>query len=108
MLEWAKKILGFQSTAALLAKAEYASSTAPKDLNTSTHMSVQEPTFEAYQRAMPGVTPDWCRKAFRIERQRVRADKTDWGFVTPVWILMGLICVIGQVAAVQWAFGGLV
>ncbi|MEO1661325.1 MAG: hypothetical protein AAFR51_10075 [Pseudomonadota bacterium] len=108
MLKWAKNILGFKSTAAFIAPVEYAQSAAPEAANTSVQMNVQEPTFDDYQRAQPGVTPDWCRAAFRFERQRRKSETTDWGFVTPVWILMGLVCVIAQVALAQWAFGAFV
>ena len=37
-----------------------------------------------------------------IDKGREVATETDWGFVTPVWILMGLSCVIAQVAGAQW------
>ena len=71
--------------------------------STKLYSQAVEPSFKSYRRPRPGVTPSWCRKAFRIERQKPSKDRTDWGFVTPVWILLGLVCVIGQVAALQLA-----
>ncbi|MHA7900281.1 MAG: hypothetical protein ACX94B_10480 [Henriciella sp.] len=71
-------------------------------------MQVAEPNFAAYQRPKPGVTPHWCKFAFFHERRRFSDKKTDWGFITPVWILMGLVCIIAQVSAIQWAYAALV
>lgn len=78
------------------------------EANTALNMETTEPTFANYRRPRPGITPAWCKTAFKFERARQRTDKTDWGFVTPVWILMGLICVVSQVAAMQWAYSAIV
>jgi len=76
--------------------------------NTALNMDTSEPNFANYRRPRPGITPSWCKTAFKYERARQKPSKTDWGFVTPVWILMGLICVVSQAAAMQWAYSALV
>ena len=78
------------------------------EANPALNMETTEPTFANYRRPRPGITPAWCKTAFKYERARQKSGKTDWGFVTPVWILMGLICVVSQAAAMQWAYSALV
>jgi hypothetical protein len=70
-------------------------------------METTEPNFSNYRRPRPGITPRWCKTAFKYERARQKSQRTDWGFVTPVWILMGLICLIPQIAALQWVYSAL-
>lgn len=48
---------------------------------------------------LPSGTPNWCHVAFMFERQRLRSERTDWSFMAPVWIAIGLFCTIVQVFA---------
>lgn len=109
-MSWARKIFGpkssLQSATASLDARKIPVSSSP-DLSANLHMNVGEPSFETYKRARAGVTPEWCKTAFKFERNRLKQIKTDWGFVTPLWILMGLVCLIPQVAILQWAFTSL-
>lgn len=41
--------------------------------------------------------PEWCYRAFNLERAEDRKQQTDWGFVTPVWIAIALSCTLVQV-----------
>jgi len=55
-------------------------------------------------RALSKETPSWCHVAFMFERQRLRSEPTDWGFVAPVWIAIGLFCTLVQVVTFQTLF----
>ena len=46
-------------------------------------------------------TPSWCQVAFMFERERSRKERTDWGFVLPVWIAVALFCSLVQIVAFQ-------
>lgn len=46
-------------------------------------------------------TPAWCQVAFLFERERRRKEPTDWSFVLPVWIAIGLFCSLVQIVAFQ-------
>ncbi|MEM9571935.1 MAG: hypothetical protein AAF996_10730 [Pseudomonadota bacterium] len=59
------------------------------------------PTDLAARDGRPSATrlPDWCYRAFKLERADDRKQQTDWGFVTPVWIAIALSCTLVQVVA---------
>lgn len=110
-MSWARKIFGPKSpwqAAAATHDAPSISRQSPDHALPHEHESVSEPRFASYRRRRPGETPEWCKLAFKFERRRWSRIKTDWGFVTPLWILMGLVCLIPQVAVLQWAYTVLV
>ncbi|MEO1553432.1 MAG: hypothetical protein AAFR82_05810 [Pseudomonadota bacterium] len=43
--------------------------------------------------------PYWCQVAFMFEKERRRAEPTDWSFVLPVWIAITLFCSLVQIVA---------
>lgn len=45
--------------------------------------------------------PEWCYPAFKLERARYRTERTDWGFVAPVWIAIALFCTLVQVVGIK-------
>lgn len=49
----------------------------------------------------PNRLPEWCYRAFSLERARANKDHTDWGFVAPVWIAISLACLLIQLLAVM-------
>ncbi|MEL6826783.1 MAG: hypothetical protein AAFN91_11095 [Pseudomonadota bacterium] len=52
-------------------------------------------------------TPSWCQVAFLFERER-RKEPTDWSFVLPVWIAIGLFCSLVQIVAFQSIYSAVV
>lgn len=108
LMNWAQKLLGITAKPVadgfsdLEIQPVVDSGRLPK--SDAVFMQAAEPSFTGYRRAAPGTTPRWCWKAFRLERSRDTKERTDWGFVTPVWILMALVCVISQAALFQWAY----
>lgn len=110
-MNWARLLLGWRSACKTLpACAENApvSREASASMPLSTLMEASEPNFSAYRRPKSGATPAWCKKAFKFERSRFGKERSDWGFIAPVWILMGMVCIVSQVAALHWAYSALV
>lgn len=107
-LNWALILFGLMSEKPALAKSAEDLAHAPKwtepDAQSLAMMSTSEPAFSAYRRSQPGMTPDWCQTAFHFERKRFSGPRTDWGFVLPVWILVGLICLSAQIALFHGLF----
>lgn len=68
-----------------------------RDRSEAPNETVMPETARQHKGMPASKTVAWYYRALKLERARNPGERTDWGFVVPVWIAIILFCIIVQV-----------